>query len=70
MQVAGKFTRRTLAAALAVPAAAALAQPQVPLAAAPGDELTSARERLGTATTAVARQEVPMPAEPAFQFKA
>ena len=65
-----KFTRRKLAATLAAPAAAALAQPQTPSSAVPGDELKAARERLGAAADALARQEVPIATEPAFQFKA
>jgi hypothetical protein len=64
-----KITRRKLAVALAGPAAAALAQPRTP-ASGPGDELTAARDRLAMATGEVARQEVPMATEPAFQFKA
>jgi hypothetical protein len=66
----GTFTRRKLAAALVAPAAAALAQPQTPSAAAAGDELKAARERLGSEAAALARQELPMAAEPAFRFEA
>ena len=65
-----KFTRRKLAAAFAAPEAAALAEPQTPSTAIPGDELKAARERLAAAAGALARQEVSMGAEPAFQFKA
>jgi hypothetical protein len=64
-----KFTRRKLAAALAAPAAAALAQPQTPPSA-PGDEWKAARERIASAAGALATEEVPMATEPAFQFKA
>jgi hypothetical protein len=64
-----KFTRRKLAATLAAQAAAAMAQPQSPSSAVPGEELKAARERIKTATDALARQEVPMATEPAFQFK-
>ena len=70
MKPAMKFTRRKLAAALAAPAAAALAQPQAPPSPVPGDELAAARERNAAAAGAVARQEVPMTVAPAFQFKA
>ena len=64
-----KFTRRKLAATLAA-SAAAMAQPQTPSSAVPSEELNAARERIRTATDALARQEVPMATEPAFQFKA
>jgi hypothetical protein len=65
-----KFTRRKLAATLAASAAAAMAQPQTLSSAVPSEELNAARERIRTATDALARQEVPMATEPAFQFKA
>jgi hypothetical protein len=65
-----KFTRRKLAATLAAPAVAALAEPQTPPPAVPGDELQAARARLGLAVDALAGQAVPVDAEPAFQFKA
>jgi len=65
-----KFTRRKLAATLAASAAAAMAQPQTPSSAVLSEELNAARERIRTATDALARQEVPMATEPAFQFKA
>jgi len=64
-----KVTRRRLAASLAV-SAAAMAQPQPPSAAAPDEDLRAARERLKAASDALARQEVPMAAEPAFRFEA
>lgn len=66
----GKVTRRKLAASLAASAAAAMAQPQAPSAAAPDEELRLARERLEAASDALARQEIPMAAEPAFRFEA
>jgi hypothetical protein len=65
-----KFTRRKLAATLAASAAAAMAQPQTPSSAVLSEELNAARERIRTATDTLARQEVPMATEPAFQFKA
>jgi hypothetical protein len=62
-----KLTRRELAAALA--AAPVLAQdrarPDTPDA-----TLNAARERLKATGAALARQQVPMAVEPAFQFKA
>ena len=63
-----KLTRRQLAA---VVSAAAVAKAQTaPRAAAPADELATARERLKANGEVLARQTVPMAAEPAFQFKA
>ena len=62
-----KFTRRELAAVL-TPAAAAIAQTPAP--AAPADELAVARARYKASADALARQDVPMDVEPAFQFKA
>jgi hypothetical protein len=61
-----KITRRKLAASLAASAAVAMAQDQKPSADA---ELQLARERLQNASRALARQDVPMSAAPAFQFK-
>jgi hypothetical protein len=63
-----KLTRRQLATALT--AAAALAQTPTGPPAAPEDELKAARDRLKANGAALARQEVPMATEPAFQFKA
>ena len=62
-----KLTRRELAAALV--STSALAQtPQPP--AATTDELQAARDRLKTATDAVAHIDIPPATEPAFHFKA
>lgn len=61
------LTRRELAAVLA-PAAAAIAQTPAP--AAPADELKAAQARYKAAADILARQELPMDTEPAFQFKA
>jgi hypothetical protein len=63
-----QLTRRQLATALT--AAAALAQTPSGPPAAPEDELKAARDRLKANGAALARQEVPMATEPAFQFKA
>ena len=63
-----KLTRRQLATALT--AAAALAPTPTGPPAAPEDELKAARDRLKANGAALARQEVPMATEPAFQFKA
>ena len=63
-----KLTRRQLATALT--AAAALEQTPSGPPAAPEDELKAARDRLKANGAALARQEVPMATEPAFQFKA
>jgi hypothetical protein len=63
-----KLTRRELAAAVS---ASAMAQAQpAPQAALPADELQMARERLKATGDALAREQVPMATEPAFQFKA
>jgi hypothetical protein len=60
-----KLTRRQLAAALAPVAAAA----QSAAPAGPADEMKAAQARLKTAGDILARQEIPMGTEPAFQFK-
>jgi hypothetical protein len=59
-----KITRRKLAAVLAAPAA--LAQTPRPAA----DPLEAARQRIKANAETLAKENVPMPAEPAFQFKA
>ena len=58
------FTRRALGAAMLAPAALA----QTP--AAPEDELKAARDRIKAYGETLARVEIPMSTEPAFQFKA
>ena len=63
-----KLTRRQLATALT--SAAALAQTPSGPPATPEDELKAARDRFQANGAALARQEVPMATEPAFQFKA
>jgi hypothetical protein len=63
-----KLTRRQLATALT--AAAALAQTPSGPPATPEDELKAARDRFQANGAALARREVPMATEPAFQFKA
>ena len=63
-----KLTRRQLATALT--SAAALAQTPSGPPATPEDELKAARDRVKANGAALARQEVPMATEPAFQFKA
>ena len=63
-----KLTRRQLATALT--SAAALAQTPSGPPAAPEDELKAARDRVTANGAALAKQEVPMAVEPAFQFKA
>jgi len=61
-----KLTRRELVAALAP--AAVLAQTPTPMT--PADELKAAQGRLKANTDALAKLQVPMDTEPAFQFKA
>jgi len=63
-----KLTRRQLATALT--SAAALAQTPSGPPATPGEELKAARDRFTANGAALAKQEVPMATEPAFQFKA
>jgi len=63
-----KLTRRQLATALT--SAAALAQTPSGPPAAPEDELKAARDRVQASGAVLARQEVPVTTEPAFQFKA
>ncbi len=62
-----QLTRRTLAAALLVSPSAALAQNPAP---APADPLEAARQNLRQHLSKLAAIDVPMTAEPAFQFKA
>jgi|HubBroStandDraft_1064217.scaffolds.fasta_scaffold83707_2 hypothetical protein len=62
-----KMTRRELAAVLASSGALApKALAQVPAAA---DPLQAAKDRIKTAGETLAKQQVPMDTEPAFQFK-
>jgi len=64
-----KITRRKLAAAALSTPAAALAQlRRAP--AATDDDLKAARDRLRSNAEALAKENVPMATEPAFQFKA
>ncbi|SPE33388.1 exported hypothetical protein [Candidatus Sulfopaludibacter sp. SbA6] len=65
-----KLTRRKLATAVLVPAAAALAQTQPALPRNPDEELKAARDRAKSTGDALAQQTVPMATEPAFQFRA
>jgi hypothetical protein len=62
------LTRRQLATALT--SAAALAQTPSGPPATPEEELKAARDRVKANGAALARQEVPVATEPAFQFKA
>ena len=64
-----KVTRRKLAAAVIAPSAASLAQAQRTVPAA-DEELAAARERMRANSQSLGRENVPMPTEPAFQFKA
>ena len=65
-----KLTRRKLATAVLVPAAAALAQTQPALPRNPDEELKTARDRTKSLGDALAQQALTMATEPAFQFKA
>jgi hypothetical protein len=61
-----KLTRREMVAALAPAAAMA----QAPAPATPADELKAAQARLKANSQALAKLQVPMETEPAFQFRA
>jgi hypothetical protein len=61
-----QLTRRKLAAALLAPGAVALPQTQTPQP----DELAVARQHMKDNAAALAKIDVPMSTEPAFQFKA
>ena len=63
-----KLTRRQLATALTSAAALAQTPPRPP--ATPEEELQAARDRIKANGAALAKQEVPMATEPAFQFRA
>jgi len=72
-----KLTRRKLATAVLVPAAAAAlsqaaqtAQTPPALPRNPDEEMKAARDRVKAMGDALAQQPVPMATEPAFQFKA
>ena len=58
-----KMTRRTLAFSALASAAASAQQPA-------SDELEQARKQVELASQTLLKYEVPMTAEPAFQFKA
>jgi len=62
MKRAAKITRRTLAAVLV--SAGGLAQTP-----APADPLQAAKDRIKANSDALAKEQVPMATEPAFQFK-
>ena len=63
-----KITRRTLAGAILTPAV--LAQTQAPIPRTPDEELAAVREQNSRNSEALAKLQVPMSTEPAFQFKA
>ena len=66
-----KMTRRRLAAALAAPAlAGSITSAAAEQTTAPADPLEAAKARIKVNTEALAKEEVPMSTEPAFQFKA
>ena len=67
MKIAIKITRRKLAAALiSSPALSAMALAQT---ATPADPLQAAKDRIKANSDALAKEQVPMATEPAFQFK-
>jgi hypothetical protein len=63
MKAAIQITRRKLAAAL-------ISSPALAQAPAPADPLQAAKDRIKTTSDALAKEQVPMATEPAFQFKA
>jgi hypothetical protein len=63
-----RLTRRELAAALASSTALAQTGPRPPET--PDDLLKAAHDRVRAAAELLAKEQVPMAAEPAFQFKA
>ncbi len=65
-----KITRRKLAGSLAAVAVARAAQAQTSQTANAGDRLQTARDRQRANGDALAKFEIPMSVEPAFQFKA
>lgn len=65
-----KITRRKLAAAVFAPAAVALSQTPTQTQTTPVDELAAARQHMKDNAAAMAKIDVPMSTEPAFQFKA
>jgi hypothetical protein len=64
-----KLTRRQLVAALAPALAHTAALPQTTAPATPADELQAAQARVKANGEALAKLQVPMETEPAFQFK-
>jgi hypothetical protein len=65
-----KLTRRKLATVLASAATATAAAQQPPQPAAQDDLLKAARDRMLANAAALSKPAIPMPTEPAFQFKA
>jgi hypothetical protein len=65
-----KMTRRDLAAVLGSAASVALVHAQNPPAAPPEDLNAAAKDQLRQNTEAMAKIELSMSTEPAFQFKA
>jgi len=69
MKIAIKITRRKLAAVLVSGSALARTSAQAQTAA-PADPLQAAKDRIKANSDALAKEQLPMAAEPAFQFKA
>ena len=66
-----KITRRKLAATLAAPGLVrAIPSAATAQTAAPTEPLEAAKARIKANSDALAKQDVPMSTEPAFQFKA
>jgi len=65
-----KMTRRDLAAVLGSAASVAMVRAQNPPASQPEDLNAAAKDQLRKDREAMAKVDLPMPTEPAFQFKA
>jgi hypothetical protein len=65
--ITAKMTRRKLAAVLV--SSGALASSALAQAPAAADPLQAAKDRIKTASETLAKEQVPMATEPAFQFK-
>ena len=68
MKFTVKITRRKLAVALA--SSGALSSKALAQTPAPADPLQAAKDRIKAASDALAKEQIPMATEPAFQFKA
>jgi hypothetical protein len=68
MKFTVKITRRKLAVALV--SSSALSSKAFAQTPAPADPVQAAKDRIKAASDALAKEQIPMSTEPAFQFKA